>query len=429
MAVNTSNISLMDKQLINLLVLVLFINSIIDSVIMDYDDRTNIILFQYSLNILFLAYFFFHRGNIRRNRIYSIMFIIISYFLLLSLLSSDYSLTFNYLAKFVIPFPFFIVGYSVFRTPDMFMMLYRKSLIILFYFIGYIIFCSVFSIGGSFYLKDSLIKTGYMGLQGLYIPTFILIQSVFLIYQIRKPLLKFFIIIAIISGLLIIVVILKRTNIILIALGLLLYLILERKIIMRFIASSILVIGITVYSLIFIFDTEIFQAVYDARSYRFSEDYTLEDEGRYNEIIFIWEEMGGSALELTFGTGEVFNDRPVMTKKADFIGGGLRQAHTSYARLFWSGGIIGLVLFLFLYFKIYRQLRRYYKRLKKSRLMMTFFHLGVSFIILRLLNDFSSGLTYLTFNAFFYVTIGALIRVGEEETNKSSLVREQYSNI
>ena len=86
-----------DKRMLNLLVLLLLFNSIIDSIIMNYSDRDVIIILQYSFNILFLAVFF-SNYRFKKYGLFLLMFLLMGYFTFLSFFSSDYMMTFNYLA-------------------------------------------------------------------------------------------------------------------------------------------------------------------------------------------------------------------------------------------------------------------------------------------------------------------------------------------
>lgn len=395
-----------NKKLCNFFIAVLLVNSVIDTVIMMYSDRSIVIPIQYGVNLVFLLFFLNYKWKEIQYNTYTILFLIIGYFLFLSLFSSNYYRTFNYLAKFIIPLPFFIVGYSSINSPTEFLNFAKKSIIILIYFVGYIVYANIFSFGTSFYGGPlASFKTGYMGLQGLYIPTFLIIQTLFLIPFYKN---KLFTIVLCGLGIIIFVLILKRTNLLLLGLGLILWFYFERKIGLKY---GILILIILGASSFIIFSSDVFKERISSRSSRFSSEYSITQEGRFKENKFIWEQVSESPLKLIFGSGEVFNDLKTMSEEADFVGSKGRQTHNSYARLLWSGGLLGVFLFLFFYFKLWQKFRFYHLNYKSGPLDETLYHLAISLIIIRVINDFSSGITYLTFNAFFYFTIGALLRV------------------
>jgi O-antigen ligase len=319
-------------------------------------------------------------------------------------------MTFNYLAKFLIPFPFFMVGYSIINTNEKYLYFIRQSYYLLGYFVLYIIYCSIFSIGNRFYAGIAgNLRTGYMGLQGLYIPTFLIIQG-FFFFKYFKGNSRSIITLLLIMGLVIFILIFKRTNIILLGLGISMWLIYDRK---EKTSTKLFQLFLIFITISITFRTEEFEKVFSARESRFSSDYNIMQEGRYKENAFIWDQINDNILTILFGSGEVFNDGKTMSEKADFVGRRGRQAHNSYARLLWSGGIIGLLLFLSFYFRIWQKIKRNYKRKKviPDDIYRTVFIWSLVFIILRLINDLSSGITYITFNTFFYTQLGSLLHL------------------
>lgn len=393
----------------NLLIFLFLFNSIIDTIIMQYETRTTIILLQYFSFITVLVYFLLFK-KIFFNKVYHLLFIIMVYYFLLSFLSTDYKMTFNYLAKFLIPFPFFIVGYSAIDTNEKYLDFTKKSFYILAYFVLYIIYCSIFSIGNRFYAGIAgNLRTGYMGLQGLYIPTFLIIQGLFFNDYFRGKN-KIIFNSLLVSSIIFFILIFKRTNILLLGMGIASWLIFERKIKVR---KKIVLLLLIFLSLIFAFRTEEFANVFKVRESRFSAGYNVTQEGRYKENFFIWDKINDTPLTLLFGSGEVFNDIKTMSAEADFVGSRGRQTHNSYARLLWSGGIMGLFFFLLFYFKIWQKIRKSYRRnsVVSSNFKKILVIWALVFIALRLINDFSSGITYITFNAFFYTQLGSLLRV------------------
>ncbi|MDZ7821467.1 MAG: O-antigen polymerase [Candidatus Marinimicrobia bacterium] len=408
-----------NRRMLNVFIIVLLINTVIDTIIMMYSDRSLIISLQYIVNIGFLLYFFLSKRKYAKCSINRILAIIIVYFVFLGLFSSNYVMTYNYLAKFSIPFLFFIVGYSIIKSPEEFKDFTKKSLIILIYFVGYIIYANVFSVGTSYYGGVlSSFKTGYIGLQGLYIPTFLIIQALFILPFYKK---KLFVILLSSLGIIIFVLILKRTNIILLILGFVMWLYYEKKINKKYGIIFLIILGTLFYV---VFSSELFIERVTARSSRFSSEYSITEEGRYKENLFIWNQVNDSPISLLFGSGEVFNDKETMTREADFVSSSGRQTHNSYARLLWSGGLLGVYLFLLLYYRFWKRIKNYYTIGKIIPIYETLYHLALTLIIIRLINDLSSGITYLTFNAYFYFTIGTLMRVGYNKFRQKSIAYE-----
>jgi hypothetical protein len=149
---------------------------------------------------------------------------------------------------------------------------------------------------------------------------------------------------------------------------------------------------------------------FKTRETRFSDNYSITKEGRFTENIIIYNYLNQNTFWLLFGTGEVFNDREFISKAYQTE----REAHNSFIRLFWNGGIIGLSIFVFFILLQFVVLIKFYRNSKDQQIkdLLLF---GIVFILLRFLNDFSSGITYLTYNAICYFIIGGICRVAESE--------------
>jgi hypothetical protein len=162
-----------------------------------------------------------------------------------------------------------------------------------------------------------------------------------------------------------------------------------------------------------------FQKTFESRESRFNTEYNILNEGRITENFHIYSLMKENPLKLIFGSGEVFNDRKYIAYtfyEED------REVHSSYARIFWNGGIIALGLFLYFYWTqlkiLYESLNLFRSKLNPFKLL---FYFGLVFVSLRFISDFSSGITYLGYNAFSYLFIGYLFSLSSIIKNKSKL--------
>lgn len=394
-----------NKHIVNFLVAVLFISNTIDSLILSFPSRGLVIPFQYALMVFAIIYVLYYKILYINNRMYGYFVAMILYFGILSFFSSDLPLTFNYMIKFVLPLPFFAVGYSAFRNQETFTYFIERSAVFLLYFVVYIIVVSVFRIGPGIY-RYTLVTTGYYGIQGLYIPTFLVIIYLFSTTSYKLHNRRWIVLLSALTFA-IQIIILKRTNIMLLIIGILLYIFYTlrgnfRKVIPTLILITVVFYGITA--------TEWFESSYMSRYSRFSQDYSLTEEGRFKEYSFVWYNISQSVDKLIFGTKEVFNDWATLSY--EWKVGTQRQLHSSYAQLLWNGGLIGLLLFLMYKYSIYKKLTLYYRRMEHLQHLRS---LGISLLILVLLNDLSGGITYITYNAFMYIIFGALLRIGREE--------------
>jgi lipid-A-disaccharide synthase-like uncharacterized protein len=149
-----------------------------------------------------------------------------------------------------------------------------------------------------------------------------------------------------------------------------------------------------------------FQKTFESRESRFNTEYNILNEGRITENFHVYTLMKDNPWKLIFGSGEVFNDRKYIAYafyEED------REVHSSYARIFWNGGFLGLALFLYFYWiqikVFFVSFRLFRNKLNPFKLL---FYFGLVFVLIRFISDFSSGITYLGYNAFSYFLIGYL---------------------
>ena len=197
--------------------------------------------------------------------------------------------------------------------------------------------------------------------------------------------------------------ILKRTLLLILVLGLFALIIynFNFKFLLKF--GVVLLFAVLLFFRYFYAD---FQKTFESRESRFNSEYSILNEGRITENFYVYKLMVDNPLKLIFGSGEVFNDRKYIAYtfyEED------REVHSSYARVFWNGGFIGLGLFFYFYwiqFKVTFLAFRFFKN--KSNPYKLLFYFGLIFVFLRFVSDFSSGITYLGYNAFCYLIIGYL---------------------
>jgi hypothetical protein len=288
----------------------------------------------------------------------------------------------------------------------------NKSWVFLAYFCIYILIVNIFDIGEEMYVGG--LKTGYYILNGLYIPTF---SILFIIYNLKyienkkKIILN---IIFILMTIIILILLLKRTLLLILIIGIILYLLKN--------ISIFKILKVTIWSIIGLFILTYFSNNFNSslksRETRFSNEYDVTKENRFVENEYIFKLLGSSVINICFGSGEVFNDRVYISKYFEKE----REAHNSFIRIFWNGGFLGLFVFCLIYFKQFNDIYINYKVLKTDKKFNNLLYFILVFIALRFINDFSSGITYLNYNAFSYFIIGGIMRISIEKKNSKKLL-------
>jgi hypothetical protein len=264
------------------------------------------------------------------------------------------------------------------------------------------------------------VKTGFYSINGLYLPVFSVIYMLFFLQYINSRKTRLLTVIFSIMTVLISLAILKRTLILVLILGLILFLVFNFK--ARIILSAIFILLVSSI-LFYIFFYSEFQKTLVSRESRFNKDYDITQEGRITENFYVFDLMKRNPHQIFFGTGEIFNDRKYISRS--FYDED-REVHSSFTRIFWNGGLVGLGLFLYFYYtQVMITSNGFLNSKKTSRSLRTLFSFGLTLIILRFLNDFSSGITYLGFNSFCYLLIGnilfianTIVRIPLEVSNK-----------
>jgi hypothetical protein len=302
--------------------------------------------------------------------------------------------------KFVLPLFYLIIGYNIITSYDHFLFLINKLWLILLFFVLNTVYVNIYDVGESFYKEG--ISVGYMTLNSIYTVFFVLI--IFIFFQSKIKINNIVSSLLIIFTTIIFILLLKRTFIVLLIAAY--FLLLIRKLSFKKIFyASILAAGTIV--LINIYFSDVLVTAVEGRSSRFSESYEVTSEGRLTENLLPLKYMGNNPLMYLFGTGEVFNDRPYFIKYIRLD----RELHNSFARLFWSGGFMMIFLFLLLYYRQFSMILKSYRLSKSPDNYKFLFYFGLALIFLRFINEFSSGITYVSYNSLLYLLIGGVLAI------------------
>lgn len=398
------------KYIVKVSFWIIFLNYVLESFLMYFDDRFFIILLQVFSNIYLIALCLFSSFKIKNHSVFSSAVLIILFHWITLPFSSDFIISANMLVKFSIPFFYLWLGLNI-RNKDLLMYWFNRSWIFLAYAIVTIIASNLLNFGDPLY--GGGIRTGYFPLNGLYLPVIVSIFMIFHIKSIKSKTISVLTIVTIIGALLIALLLLKRTFLIMYFVAILFFLY-RRMNVKTFL--NITVVGIVAFFIFQSYFVETFNTQVSTRESRFDEDYEVTEEGRFTENIYALEVMSNMPFSFIWGTGEVFNNIPYLSKYYY----NERELHNSYIRILWNTGIIGLFLFLIFYFIQLKYFLKY-SRSKISKGYADFFYSLLAIVFIRFLNDFSSGITYIAYNSFSYLLIGygfSLILNRQKNINK-----------
>jgi hypothetical protein len=350
--------------------------------------------------------------NFRLKYIFYALFLIIS---LLSIRTDDFGTTFNFIFRVFLGLSFLFIGVHVsFHVAlNKFFKLFIYTLIL---FPLYIVASNVLNFGESVYGEKGLINSGFLTGARLYFFSFMITLSPFFLKHVKKE--KYFkyikgfvIIISAIASMLFILLIFRRTAIIIFTLGLLIYSVKN----LRKNLPAIFAFGaITITALIMNISL-----VTEAAERRGGADrlgvQNLENEKRYSELSLIYNRLEGDLSEFLFGTGNLFNDR------GDY--GGVswseqRRIHGDIAAFFYGTGLLGTTIYIIYLLAIFKLFLKSFS--KESEYQFLKYFIPIVFAI----TSFTGGVYYFTYCAFMFFIIGYMI--GSAKHSKIRLVNYSF---
>lgn len=353
------------------------------------------------------SYYFYKK--IRFDGISRIILIFLIYTLLISLYSSNYSITIPGYISIFVSMSFYIISYNTITNYDEFIK-FKKLLfwIPLIYIFSIIIF-DVFKFGTSVYGGVGVLETGE-GLHHntIYTGVLIIVLSFFLIKNFRT---KYLILILNISMLTIIVLSGRRTAVVLIVLCYLIYIILGQK---KEVIKYVLVLLIFATVTFPIYNKPLLNVI-EARGQRMTLEAGIENTSRFREMQAITSIMLGSKdiNYMLFGT-EYLNSFGTY-RSSMFLVPATRILHTDYSVILHGSGIVGVTIYLlFLIFVVLKTYKsyKYYGRNNSIVIMLT------CFTIILISLTFSGSILNITFRTTFFIIFGALSRISEQHNSK-----------
>jgi len=353
----------------------------------------------YALIIIFVL----TRFGIEKVTRYLLFFFI--YLLVLIPFSSNFPYSLSVFLKIVITMGMFPVGYHVLNSFEK-LFLFLKYLLFsaLILCVNYIL-AQYFKIGRSAYLEDSFYY-GFAGIGSTVSLTYFLLVVPFLTKAIDSLRGKWLLRVTVFLSLLFTIIALKRIAIIALITGYFIYLFKTRY----FVKVSRAFISVAFFLILF---SPIYLDLFLERlSVRPTEMSDLKYEQRYNDVIVAINDFRTKGIKHALVGTEPFNTPGYFGKK--------RQVHVDYANLLIGTGIIGLFIYLFIYFTIGRKFHLIYKQTLKRNIHYRLFPgsllkdlSGIFWAILMssLVISFSGGLHVVGTRVLLFTLLGGLTGV------------------
>lgn len=356
-----------------------------------------------------------------KNVLYSIpayLRIAILYFLFIGLFSSNYITTL--IGSIILITPWLLYHLSFTLTTSIHDL---KRLIKALFFSTIVTIISLtvaqlYGVGESAYVEDTF-YTGGADTEITIVLAFFVLISVFLLENIKMSKKnKILFLITTIAALTFVVVNMRRGPIFGLIIGLFTYYMLTYQLFTaKFIKTVIILIigGSVIY--FFMFDT------FEKRlEYRTRDKNKLENEGRYKETQMILGQLSELNVKRLFFGDEFLNSYSNLG----------RSLHVDYNQIIHGGGLIGLIIYLNIFFQSYLRLRRMSSfntlNIDKSSLLKTkrFKILLISLIIMYLVVGFSKIMIVFGASSMFFIFLGSGTKLLFLSKYKNTIIDFKY---
>ena len=340
--------------------------------------------------------------------------IFVLYLLILVPFSTNIQLTTNYFVRIVL---LFLVLINAFYYIDSFSKLLKiinllPYLLLINYL--YFVYSSITGEGEPAYKgQDFLLGYQSYASQFVFSITFI---SILFFYRYLKNKQKFIGVLTNIITIVILLLIFRRTNFFIIALGLIIMFVnnkYTRKNIIRIAIVLVAVASFFINDLVKITEENL------SRRERITRVDNYKQEGRYIENILVYSTISNSTTTTIFGSGELFNSAGKYGLNTGDKWEYIRPIHNDYARLLFGAGFLGVILYLIIILKIYLAAKKIKPKIPELKAYFVFL------LLCFLINGVSSGITDLYYRSILFLLLGGVLRLllNEKQTLKKNILK------
>ena len=304
----------------------------------------------------FATYFIIAR--IPKEGLSRFILLYLAFYVVLVLFASDRLLSGNLFLKFFLGVIMLPIGYYYINSIRKLEILLRILFVTLVLHLINIVIANIFQLGTSDYLDE----TFYFGAGRVNITKNILIlvllmpATMLFVRKYRKAVTLVYL-----ASFLVTMVGIKRSVLLSAAAGVITYLAVKQRFTLL-IRTAVVGAGLfLILILIFPGFTDLFRSRFEARGERVElTEETIETEGRLSETEAVFRAWSSGSFRHKLIGSEVFNDRLFFHSK--------RMLHTDYMIILNGSGLIGFVLWFYLYARLIREKKKYYRALKSHPL-------------------------------------------------------------
>lgn len=389
----------------NFIVILPVFNVILDSSFSFFPSLSVVTYFRPVIYLILILYF---ARDIKVNGLNRQMFIFLAYTFILVIFSSEFFYSLKGYGQVFISMMMIVLGFIYFDTQDKLHTLNRSLLFVLLFSVISSALGYAFDIGRT--LEYSTEETiGILGSGGLYSAAFAIGLLPLLIRSFNKPLWRYLLLVSSVAAYIFILLNVRRTAIIIPLVGLISFSIFipgKSKVITG------LIIGVLVFIILSPIYADTLLRRFELREEkgRFDKNF-YQTEARYIENIEVYSNAFSfrEPLKSLFGSGIFASGR---------VGGeiGTRMLHTDIANLVGGTGIIGLIIYVIFYLKLFGYI--YYLKLPVSQQLHLYKSSYYSVFLISLFVALNGSLMLVSLRTLIFLYLGASLsllyrRVGE----------------
>lgn len=343
--------------------------------------------------------FYFILSEYPGNRLSRFILFYLFFYAVLVLMSSDIIYSANLYLKLFLSVIMLPIGYKYINSYERLKSLFLFLFIALILHIINIIISNIFILGSSDYIDETFyFGSGRVNITKSIIILVILAPLSFLLF--RK--FKWYLVLVYLSGFVVAMIGIKRSVLLTAISSVIIYALLKRG--KSTLVKGLIVIGILLIVVLTIYPKywDIFLTRYQARENRVEiSEETMESEARYSEVQHVLDTWFNGSVRHKLVGSDIFNDRQFFNVK--------RMLHTDYMIILNGSGIIGFILWFYLFWAIIKNKNQYYRYLKNVEFFRELNAIFYMYLACQLIMSISGTVYNVEIRSTFFLMWGSII--------------------
>jgi hypothetical protein len=371
--------------------------------------------------LIILIFIIIHFKDFYKNNSLNFLILIsLIYFLILGFFSSDFSYTQSVFLKYFIASMMFPIGFYYFRNKDQFRSLIKILMRMLGIYVFFLLISNIFFLGSSDYLDES----AYFGASRVNVTKammiLVMLSPLSFRFETNKAMRRLNIFI-IVVGIIFILLGVKRSAVLGLFLGYFIYFMLAPQ--KTKLTKGIFLVGMILFLTSSLYYDTLIQRIEARREAgRFDISQASEKESRIFELRATMDAYRNGSLPHKLFGSEFFNSKAYFKTT--------RMLHTDYATILNGAGMVGLILFLLIYFFILRQSFYFRRRFKSDPEKQDIMAVSIVLVIAVMITGISGTVTAVGLRSIAFLFWGASFSYANQELKKLRMsgFRYKYSS-